>query len=235
MIRQYLNKDAFKVCKDLDDGTVDLLFTSVPDMSNMQGEYKKEDEESYNTFLDTFLTEATRLVHKKGFIILCQTDRKVKGRILSKHVKFINELTSRGFLLKDYKIMIKDKLNKVNLYRLNYSHVLIFTKNGTIPSNKRRGNYLNDVWVYPYPKGMFFDIEFARLIVDTFTRNDTDFVFDPFAGRGTVCKACLDLNRPFLGTELDSKTYNYDFVYGGGEEENKKEKNSKKLSKFVKK
>lgn len=37
--------------------------------------------------------------------------------------------------------------------------------------------------------------------------NEGDIVFDPFMGSGTTGLACRDLNRKFVGVELDENYY----------------------------
>ena len=39
------------------------------------------------------------------------------------------------------------------------------------------------------------------------TTNENDIVFDPFMGSGTTGIACMNLNRNFIGTELDSEYF----------------------------
>jgi len=212
MINKYILGDAFQYLPQLKDQSVDLLFTSVPDLSEVKG--KKESVEFYMKFLDKFVLQANRIIKKDGFIVLSQTDRRFKGQIIPKHNEFINRFCSIGFKLKDYKIMVKDSVDKKNLFRLNYSHVLIFTKNGKIPTEKRKGKYLTDVWVYPYPNGSQFDQSYSDMIVSTFTNKD-DYVVDPFAGRGTVLRSCITLNRKYLGIEYDKNIYDKNYVSGG--------------------
>lgn len=37
--------------------------------------------------------------------------------------------------------------------------------------------------------------------------NENDIVFDPFCGSGTTCKACKDLNRQYIGFEINPSYY----------------------------
>lgn len=210
-MNEYILGDAFDHLPNYPADSVSLLFTSVPDLSETHKE--KNSIDFYKKFLDAFIEHATRLVKKDGFIVLSQTDRKMKGKIIPKHNEFINLLNEKNWHLKDYKILVKDRVDKINLYRLNFSHVLIFTKQGKISADKRKGQYLKDVWVYPYPKGVAFDQSYSDFIVKTFS-NENELVFDPFAGRGTVVKSCLKLNRFCIGVEFDKDIYDRQYVYG---------------------
>lgn len=211
LMNQYILGDAFDYFPMIPSESVDLIFTSVPDLSEVKGE--KNSLKYYQIFMAQFVSEACRIVNPKGFIVLSQTDRRMNGMIIPKHNEFINRFTNNGFILKDYKILVKDSVDKKSLFKLNYSHVLIFTKKGKIPTAKRKDKYLEDVWVYPYPKGVAFDQDYSNLIVKTFSNKD-DFVVDPFAGRGTVIKSCIDMGRKYLGIEYDKKIYNKQYIMG---------------------
>src|SRR6185295_5097336 len=123
--------------------------------------------EAYLQFLDSALLHMARIVKPQGFLALCQTDRRFKGRILCKHATILNGMQSRGLALKDYKILITGEA--VNLYRLTFSHLLIFTRRGTIQTKKRRGAYLKDVWHYPcqYRGTLLWNEQFTDLTIQT--------------------------------------------------------------------
>jgi len=50
--------------------------------------------------------------------------------------------------------------------------------------------------------------ELAKRIIET-TTNEGDLIIDPFAGSGTILKAAKDLNRRYLGFEIDKKYCDY--------------------------
>jgi site-specific DNA-methyltransferase (adenine-specific) len=52
-----------------------------------------------------------------------------------------------------------------------------------------------------------FPVELPRRLLKLFTYQE-DVVFDPFMGAGTVGVACKELNRRFIGTEIDETYYN---------------------------
>lgn len=208
MINKYALGDVFDYFPLIDDKSVDLVLTSVPDLEEMG----MDDESLYLDFLERAVDQISRIVKDTGFIVMCQTDRKLKGKILTKHLYFLNSFNKRGFETKDYKILIKDRIDKINLFRLNYSHILFFTKEGKIATDKRKGDFLKDIWIFPSPKNKnFWDEGFTDLIISTLTEKD-DLVIDPFAGRGTTLRSAKKLGRKYFGAEIKKEIYDQDYV-----------------------
>ena len=52
--------------------------------------------------------------------------------------------------------------------------------------------------------------DFARLVI-THLSNDDDLVVDPFAGTGIVPVIAKELNRKYIGIEIDKKHFNDPF------------------------
>ena len=210
-LNKYILGDAFEEVLfnyDIPDFSLaDLVFTGVPDLEELG--YK--DPKQYEKFLDEVTAGISRIVKDDGFVVMCQTDRKCKGEILLKHTIILDGFIPFGFKVKDYKILVKDKIDKTNLFRLNYSHVLIMTRKGRVPTAKRKGEYLKDVWVSKLPKNKnFFGEDFVELIIKTLT-DEGDLVIDPFAGRGTVLKVAKRLGRNFFGTEIKPEVYDLQY------------------------
>jgi DNA modification methylase len=209
LINQYILGNAFDYFPKLKDKSVDLFFSGIPDINELD----KINIEEYKNFIEKSLKEIARIIKDDGFVVLCQTDRKINGTILLKHLIIANEMLKLGFVVKDYKILIKDNIDKINLYRLNYSHILIFTKNGKIKAEKRNKEYLKDLWIFKTPTNKnFFNEDFCNLIIKTFS-NENNLVVDMFAGRGTVLKIAKKLNRKYFGTEIKSDVYNKNYFY----------------------
>lgn len=55
---------------------------------------------------------------------------------------------------------------------------------------------------HPTPKPK----RFIKEILKMFTR-DNDLILDPFIGSGSTAVACLQLNRRFIGFEIEEKYY----------------------------
>ena len=63
-MKSFVNDDCFNVLPTLPDKSVDLVFTSPPDLFDIG----TEDREVYETFLSRAMGEFNRIVKDKGFI-----------------------------------------------------------------------------------------------------------------------------------------------------------------------
>ena len=113
-----------------------------------------------------------------------------------------------------HKILVPDSTKKIDLYKPNYQHLLVFTRKGPLGRDRLDGNpYRRDVWVCRHrrfegqpvwPKG------FVRRVVGTLTEPG-DLVADPFAGRGPVPCGCKRLGRKCIAIELSPDIRNPKF------------------------
>lgn len=198
----YLNVDCYsQMNSDLINNSVDLIITSPPDMFEV-GLYGKE----YIDFISKIFKELDRVTIDSGFICIINTDRKYNSFVEPKHILFHDILRDLGWKIKDYKILVKNSTDLVDLYRLTYNHVIIYTKKGTIP--KKTPDYRKDVWVIKQPKNhdQFSDVLVTRLIENLSKPSDT--VLDPFAGRGTTPYTAQILGRFGIGYEIVTEIYN---------------------------
>ena len=201
----WINDDCFNVLPKIEDNTVQLVFTGIPD-SNDLGMDKNLDQ--YEKFVDSCLDHFTRITKDTGFVGLCQTDRKMNGSVHSKHTMLINKMLDRGYVMKDYKIVLKRPMpnDYKDQFIFPYFHFCIFTKKGTI---KRSGDWMRNVLDYTMKtKNTFyvFPPEFIQLPIEFLTK-ENDLVVDPFAGTGGIIKVAKEMNRKYIGVELDKETY----------------------------
>ena len=208
---QFVLGDCFDVMEEIDDRSVDLVFTSPPDISQTNfgtaiGFYKSFQQKACSVF--------ARIVKDDGFILIAQTDRKINGEILPNHITYYNAMIDNGWKLKDYKIVVRNHpVEKRDMYTFNYQHCMIFTKTGTI---KRAGDFLKGIMVYETHKMKGFkgpmqlhmwNENFIELMLDYLTK-ENDKVVDPFAGSGVVPYVAKQKKRQWLGVELDEDVYN---------------------------
>jgi DNA modification methylase len=207
----FLNDDCFNVIPQIEDKSVQLLFTSVPDVSEIS---QTDSVEEYREFIERFVLAVKDKVKEDGFIVMCQTDRKIKGVVYPKHVDIINAMSKYGYKVKDYKIIIKDSVDNKYPYTLNYQHCVAFTKKGTIKKPKG-DDWQKNTLVYPMQKGpgvvwKIWDDSFVQLIIRGLSK-EGDLVFDPFSGSGVVCYNAKEMNRDYIGCELSEDIYNSGF------------------------
>ena len=209
MRNEYILGDSFEVMCDMEENSVDLLFTSLPDLSQTSfGESK--DITSYQSLQKEALAQFSRITKDDGFIVTCQTDRKINGEILPNHITYHNAMVYLGYKLKDYKIIVRNSIELKNMYTFNFQHMNIFTKTGTI---KRSGDWLRDILVYPAKKvegQHIWDENFVKLVL-SYLSKEGDYVVDPFAGHGIVPYICKQMNRDYLGVEIVPEIYNENF------------------------
>ena len=207
----FVHDDCFDVMEDIEDKSVDLVFTSPPDISQTEfgtaiGFYKAFQQKACSAF--------SRITKDDGFVLIAQTDRKINGEILPNHITYYNAMIDLGWKLKDYKILVRNHpVEKRDMYTFNYQHCLIFTKGGTI---KRAGDYLKSIMVYETHKMKGFkgpmqlhmwNENFIELMLEYLSK-ENDKVVDPFAGSGVVPYVARQMNRQYLGVELDEAVYN---------------------------
>ena len=179
--------------------TYDYVVTSPPDYNELG---KPITDFSYKDFILSF----AKLLNPKGnFVSICITDRKANGRIVSKHAMVIEAFESLGYALHTHKIWVKSK--KSNMFRLNYQHLLTFSRNRqkrTITNKEfkcdvfevKNKKYKN------YNYGM--PVKIIELLLTTYT-DKGDVVYDPFMGSGTTAVACKNTDRKWVGSEINEE------------------------------
>ena len=84
-MKWFVNDDCFNVLPTLPDKSVDLVFTSPPDLYDIG----TDDVNVYQDFLRKGMDQFARIVKDTGFITLCQSDRKIDARVSAKHTFII--------------------------------------------------------------------------------------------------------------------------------------------------
>jgi site-specific DNA-methyltransferase (adenine-specific) len=217
MRNEFINGNCFDVLPDIEDKSVDLLFTSPPDISQTDCDL---DVTKYKTFQHKFLQEFGRVTKDDGFVVICQQDRKINGTVLLNHAFYASTMESLGFVLKDYKIIVRNyPVDKKDMYYFNYQHCLIFSRKAKI---KRGGDFIRNILVYDTDRiggiqGTFnifvWNEKFIELVIGHLTK-EKSFVVDPFSGSGVVCYVAKNMNRDYLGIELNKEVYDKSFMFG---------------------
>ena len=179
------------------DLTYDYVVTSPPDFDELD----KAIDFSYEDFIKSF---ATKLNPVGNFVSICISDRKSGGQIISKHSIVIDVFKTLGYILHSHKIWVKS--TGVNDYRINYQHIMTFSRKGA--KRKPVADFKPDVFIVNqskyknYTYGM--PVRIIELLVNNYTDKD-NIVYDPFMGSGTTAEACENTRRRWIGSEIDKK------------------------------
>ena len=207
---QFLLCDASDLMQEVEDKSVDLIFSSLPDISQT---HYNTDTVSYKEFQANVMKQFARMVKDDGFVVVSQTDRKINGEILANHITYSNALSDCGMKMKDYKIVVRNEpVDKRDMYYFNYQQCVIFTRKGTI---KRSGDFLKNILIYNTERignikgalnSFMWPEPFCRMIIDKLTV-EGEKVLDPFAASGIALQVAKEMNRKYLGCELSKEVY----------------------------
>jgi len=179
------------------DLTYDYVVCSPPDFDELD----KAIDFSYEDFIRSF---ATKLNPVGNFVSICISDRKSGGQVNSKHSTVTDVFKSLGYILHTHKIWVKS--TGVNLYRLNYQHLLTFSRNRQ--GKPTTSDFAPDVFVINQSKYKSYSYGMPVRIIELLIKNYTDknnIVYDPFMGSGTTAEACENTRRRWIGSEIDEK------------------------------
>ena len=179
------------------DLTYDYVVTSPPDFDELD----KAIDFSYEDFIKQF---AVLLNPIGNFFSICISDRKSGGQIISKHSIVIDVFKTLGYILHSHKIWVKG--TGVNDYRVNYQHIMTFSRKGT--KRKPVADFKPDVFIVNQSKYKAYSygmpVRIIELLVSNYT-DKNDIVYDPFMGSGTTAEACENTRRRWIGSEIDKK------------------------------
>lgn len=183
---------------------MDYIFMGPPDFEELEMDPGKDTNRYYE-----FLTNVLSLCMKKcELITISFTDRKYEGRIIEKNAEIYHFMKSNNYLPVSHKIWDKSGENlKINLYRLNYLHMITYSNKKKVRRNKTK-EFMYDVFRFRDKSYWGFSYGMPTNIVEKHILEYTrpkDIVYDPFMGSGTTAEACIWNDRHYIGSEIDSK------------------------------
>ena len=214
-----INGDAIDFMKTLEDESVDLIVTDPPykvtargnagnsggmmrDKLSMQGKIFKHNDIKPIEYIPEFY----RLLKDGSHCY-----------IMTNHVnlqEMLNTATECGFHF--IKSLIWNKGNKImgTYYMSQFEYILFFRKGkgkkinkcGTadilnVPNKKTKGEDGKNIHDTEKP------VELMKILIEN-SSQEGELVLDPFLGVGATAMACKELNRDYIGIELDEKYYN---------------------------
>lgn len=197
--------DCLEILKTIEDNSIDVSFTSPPYNSKRHKKYERDtdDKKQYYEFLCDFTNELLR-VTKKYVIINIQTNYYNKKDVYKFIGRYCEEIQ---------RIIIWEKTNptpsRPNYLTNSYEFFIIMSQENMIKINS---NYMKDVIEYPINNnhikghGAIMNKDVCHKIL-TELSNENDLVLDCFMGSGTTGVVCKEINRKFIGIEIDDKYF----------------------------
>jgi len=192
------NIDCLELIKKIPDNYVDLILTDPPFLVS---KYKWDTFNNFQILFDEFYrickTGASFYIFWPTKYIFNFFDYKIKfdfKRFLVWHNKNLSKFNPKSFT-----------------YSFTFILYLIKGKSKTFNGSHK------DIFIYPIPQSNFKKdkkyhpaqkpLELIKKII-SISSNENAIVFDPFGGAGTTFIAARELNRKFLGCEIDKNFYN---------------------------
>jgi site-specific DNA-methyltransferase (adenine-specific) len=209
-------KDAFLFLRELQDESVDLVFTDPPywtlnkwrntgTTTRLGGNVDKNKQTGWFETIDKeelweLICEIYRVLKKdRHAFIMCD------GQTLKFILAYVEEV---GFNY--YKPLIWDKVHLGMGYHFRSRHeFIVMLDKGK--NRKPKNLSLADVFTVPMIKGGYpteKPLGLINIFIEQFTE-ENECVIDPFFGSGTVALSCLNLKRHFQGADISDKAHKY--------------------------
>lgn len=203
-VNQIYQMDCMEGMKLLSNNTIDFLLTDIPynavnRASNGLRDFNKEAADELTFDLNVFLNEAYR-ISKNSICIFCG-----KEQFSEIYAFFANkEGTVRPII---WEKTNPSPINGQHIYLSGVEFAVWFKKSGAKTFNAFCKNtvfrYSNGKRkIHPTQKNIEL---FKELVLDN--TNERDIVLDTCMGSGTTALACIDLNRNYIGFEMNEKFY----------------------------
>lgn len=208
--KPYVIDDCMNVMKDIPDKSIDMVLTDPPyglsflsPRTDNHIKIANDDFDDWQTSLPTWLSEFKRILKDDGSCVCFMGGGGSKPVTSIFTLEFI-----KHFKLMNTIIWDKKTIGLGWRYRPSYETVIVgtvsdkFTWNGGSSESNivRFNNIIPSADDHPTVKPVKLYKHFLRPHT-----NPGDIVFDPFLGSGTCIRACREMDRIGLGTEMESK------------------------------
>ena len=207
--------DCLQLMKEIPDESVHLIITDPPFGIKFRAKrvnynrtadrvlegYNEIPQGTYAEFSRNWLIQAYRILHQTGSLYVFSGWNNLKD--------ILNALDEVGFvtinhIIWKYQFGVFTKRKFVT----SHYHILFVVKDDKNYVFNKIDHYPEDVWIIKreYWTGKVktptkLPRELVKKIV-RYSSNESDIVFDPFLGSGTVAEVAASLNRNFLGFEI---------------------------------
>ena len=203
---ELMQGDCLDLMKDIPDGSVDMILTDPPYGMNYQSgqrkvKHKKIMGDSNLDWLDDFVDEIYRVSKQNtAHYVFCSFH----------HIDKFKQAIEKKFKVKNILTWVKNQQSMGDLkgdFAPKTEFIIFFHKGRKLINGKRDPNVLefkktrNEL--HPTQK----PVDMTEYMIGKFS-DEGDVILDPFMGSGTTGVACKNLNRRFIGMELDEDYFN---------------------------
>lgn len=218
------NDDFRNILPDIDRNSVDLILTDPPYNANrtkcsnwnirenhaVRAQWDRFSDDSYMDLISDFFKQSAQVLKEGGTLITFCYSKDVSDLIR------IGE--ENGFYFKN--VITWHKTNpfpgNMNIHFAFSTEFIIYfvysAKCGTFNNNGKVIHNFIETSITPKREKKYGKhqtqkpLEVIKWLVEILS-NEGDLVLDPFMGTGTTCLACKELNRNYIGIELQQEFY----------------------------
>ena len=200
--------DCLELMKEIPNGSIDMVLTDPPygmqlkpqrKKAKFHGETIKNDDNLL--WVDDFFNEAFRVTGKVSSAIIFCNHHCI--------AEFITAAKKYGFEVKNLIVWNKGHFGMGGNWRPCHEMILILTKGRFVTHSKKLRTIIDFKKIH-HTKSVHPTEKPIDLIEHLISAPDSNpmLVLDPFMGSGTTGVACKNLNRKFIGIELDENYFN---------------------------
>ena len=226
---ELLKGDCIELMKELEDNSIDLILTDAPWGCNatMKGNYK-DDEEYIKTQIPLWTNNFFRVLKDNSYCLIYVPSLYIENWIteFKKKFRLLNILAVENMKVgRQYKdrfrnncqlILVLSKGKPKGFNQIDFimtSRSWLKDKRNTEPKefSSTYPSYIPNYYKATVEKSVGHPDEKNCELIKKFieiTTNEGDIVMDSFMGSGSTGVACKELNRNFIGMELDKEYFN---------------------------
>lgn len=211
-----LQGDCLELMKDIQDNSIDCIITDPPyklnkttgsstssGMSEKWGGMLKAGDKNANMIntisFDSWLPELYRIASEQSHIYIFTNDKNLND--------LISCALKNKFKLHNILIWKKNNITPNRWYMKNCEFIIFLRKGKSRPLYNKSASHFFEInnirnKIHPTQK----PVELIEELIKNSSK-EGDTIFDLFMGSGTTGVACKNINRDFIGMELDDKYF----------------------------
>lgn len=192
------NMDALEGLKEMNSESADCIITDPPWPYNSYNQFPNRNlnyKTVTNEYLEETFNELYRILKNGKHAYIFTTNLRLG--------KDITTLEKCGFRYNQTLILLANGIKLGYGYRHTYLPILFLDKKGTSVTNLHNvSNVLGPAKFNVLTK----PVEIIETFLKQSTKDD-DLVLDPFMGSGSTAVACKEMNRNYIGFEIDKERF----------------------------